>query len=189
LIFEFTNTTPQLPVGANDDNITCSIPVVTEYGVPQYLFIYAERQLPDSIKYRESKNYPAIVGLDIRFTYTNNPIGRYLSNELELWKAVRRNHHKLQYTDNLKKFEGAVLLSARDIGFWGMNQMNKGDIFELNVNVIVKPREQGTEGTGEPDATRDIRYRSPMKVTVALIYEDRMFISGTADRIAFQKIK
>jgi hypothetical protein len=183
LIFEYTSiTTPDAP---NANNLTCTVPIVTEYGIPEFLFVYAERQLPDSIPYRPD-TYPTIVGLDVRFAYTNNKLGKYLGNELELWKAVRKNHHKLKFTKELKDKEGAVLLNATDIGFWGMNRMDKSDIFELNVNVIVKPN---PKAQNEADATRDIRYGSPMKVTVALIYEDRMFISGTADRISFQKIK
>jgi hypothetical protein len=181
LIFEKSTVT--IPAAANANNLTCTVPILVEYGKPQFVFIYAERELPDSVAYRP-QHYPTIVGVDIRFAYSNIHLAKYLNDELELWKVVRKNINKGNYIKNLKKYDGAILLNTNDIGFWGMNHMEKNEMFELNFNVIVKPSPTVVE-----EAHPDVRYASPMKVTVALIYEDRMFISGTADRIAFQKIK
>ena len=111
----------------------------------------------------------------------------YLLNETEVWKATRKNHHILQSTKDLKLKEGAVLLTRADIGFWGIDEFKKSDLLELRVHAIVRQHPQ--HPAGEPLVSYNARVNSQVKLTVALIHPDRLFISGTSRAISFNKIK
>ena len=185
LIEETTSFTSN-PVVDGGQNIDCEVQLLSEYGPCDYIFVYCERKLD----YRQTfyiTRYPTIIGLDLEFVYNGKRLCSYLLNETELWKATRKNHHVLQSTKDLKLKEGAVLLTRDDIGFWGIDNFKKSDLLELRVHATV--RQHPRDPAGEPVVSYNARLNSQVKLTVALIHPDRIFISGTSRAISFNKIK
>ena len=181
--FETIQANPKAGTGDRSDDIQCPVSIRTLYGIPDYIFIYAERIVPDGIAYR-LEAYPLVKGVDFRFKYSGKQLAPYLQTEFELWKATRKNATRLTSTEELHNEKGAVFLSKRDIGFWGVDELTREEVLELEVNVTIGQRESpGDEVAPEP------RFDSPVKVKVAFIYEDRVFIAGTADQMKFIKIR
>ena len=96
-------------------NPTGIVRVYSDRGVPDWLFVYADRDLSANAVFVPENN-PLISGLEVYGrTNKDKALVTYLKDKHEIWQATLRNAHQLASDDTLLKV-GGVLLSKSDLG-------------------------------------------------------------------------
>ena len=157
------------------------ISIYTERGVPDYLFIYAERDFTPEVEYIPD-GHPMIVGLEIYGrTNTSKALSSYLNDKHEIWQATLRNAHVLQDDDVLTEI-GGVLISKEDLGSLERDQYSKLDCFDYDLKIVLENEAKGYSETG---AQETVRNASPITLHVCCIYQDQLILKGSSTNLSF----
>lgn len=160
-----------------------TVSIYSERGVPDFLFIYAERNLRDDATFIPSGN-PIIAG--ISFYGRANALKTlgfpYLISKHELWQATLRNAHYQSKAEDLYEI-GGCLLSREDLGTMERQNFRLSDPFDYDMKVTL---ENETGGSHEEQLERNL---DDITLHVCCIYEDSVILKGTAQTLTFLEEK
>ena len=159
-----------------DNSNTAIFSIYSERGVPDYLFIFAERQHDGIVE--AVVGFPIISGVDF-YGRTNNTksLCNYLFDEHEIWHATRRNSNigcDLEVLRNV----GGVLLSKEDLGTLERDEFSSKDCFDYDIKVLYK-----NETSDAPVIALDVT------ITLVTIFEDAIFLKGPNGQMTFAEEK
>ena len=162
-------------------NPTARVSIYTERGVPDWLFIYAERDFAADVEYIPEGN-PMIVGLEVYGrTNKNKALSSYLNDKHEIWQATLRNSHPLQDDDVLTE-TGGVLISKEDLGTLERDTYSKLDCFDYDLKIYLENEEQGDNESNAQEVTRNAY---PITIHVCCIYIDQLYLKGSSTNLSF----
>jgi hypothetical protein len=141
-----------------------------ERGVPDYFFIFAETQFEGNVDVERTSENPRIVGINFFGRVDNNKsLCSYLLDEDELWNATRRNSHPKALMSKLRAI-GGVLINRSDLGTLERHNFKKNDCFDYDILV---------------QYDRLLHPNIPVKVHIAVIFEDKLIFQGGVDQMNF----
>ena len=159
-----------------------TISIYSERGIPDWFFIYAERDLPDDIDYIPL-GHPIVAGVDFfARTNKNRSLCSYMINKHELWQTTRRNSHPEADLSELLGEVGGVLIGSADLGTLEFDEFGSKDCFDYDVKITLD-NEMDTNGD------IDARAANPINVTVVAIYENGVYLKGGGTSLSFVEIK
>ena len=161
------------------------VSIYTEHSVPDYFFIYAERNYPTDAAY-VAKNNPIVVGLEIYGrTNKSKALSSYLKDKHEIWQCTLRNSHPLSDDDRLLE-GGGVLISKEDVGTLERDQFSSRDNFDYDLRILLENEDGGSQ---ETDAQKAARIQYPMTLHVCCIYLDKLLLKGSTTKLSFVEVK
>ena len=164
--------TPYTTVISQGSN-SATVSIYSERGVPDYIFIFAERKKT----YIDVGN-PIISGVEFYGrTNKNKSLCNYLFDEHELWHATRRNSHAATSISDLRKV-GGVLFSRTDLGTLERDEYEEQDCFDYDVRV---------QYIDETDSTQLLT--EDVTVTVVTIYHNEISLKGPNGKMTFAEEK
>jgi hypothetical protein len=164
---KYSLITPYTRVANGVTNVTFSI--YSERGVPDFLFIFAERKVTDF-----DIGNPVISSVEFfGRTNKNKSLCDYLVSEHELWQATRRNS-SMASDMSVLQLVGGVLLSRPDLGTLERDEYENLDCFDYDVKV------QFINETSEPTLLAH-----EVTVTLVTIYHDALDLVGPNGKMTF----
>ena len=164
---------------------SATIHIYTERGVPDWLFIFAERDFADDTQYIP-EGHPMIVGLEVYGrTNKNKALSSYLNDKHEIWQATLRNAHPLS-DDNVLTEIGGVLLSKEDLGTLERDKYSTLDCFDYDLKIYLENEAQGSIETNAQEAARNAL---PITLHVCCIYQDQLYLKGSSTNLSFVESK
>ena len=158
------------------------VSIYSERGVPDYLFIFADRNLSSDATFIPSGN-PIVTGLTVYGrTNKNKALSSYLSNKHEIWQATLRNSHYQSSAEELYQV-GGCLISRADLGTLERHNYRLTDPFDYDLLVTLENEEGGT------DEQKEDRDADSITLHVCCIYEDSVILKGTAQNLSFSEEK
>jgi len=148
LIEHLYNTYPLITVHskavlAHRDNPEGRVSIYVERGVPDYFFVYAERDYPAGTAFI-ADGHPIVVGFEVYGrTNRNMALSSYLGTKEETWQATLRNSHRLAGVDGMLEVGGA-LISKEDIGTLERDEFSRVDCFDYEVRIILENEPGGS---------------------------------------------
>ena len=159
---------------------TGTVSIYSEKGVPDYLFIYAERNLSKTATYVSDTN-PVVVGIKLTGRANKHrALSSYLFSKHELWQATLRNAHYQSKAEDLYTI-GGCLISKEDLGTLERHEFTQKDCFDYDIAVSLENEEGGSE-----DQKTD-RDADSISLHVCCIYEDSLILQGTAQHLSFSE--
>ena len=164
------------------DTPTVTISIYSERGIPDWFFIFGERELPIHTDYIPEGN-PIVSGVNF-FHRTNKSrsLCDYMLSKHEVWQATRRNSHPEADMKILLEDVGGVLIGKADLGTLEFDELSNKDCFDYDI-VITLENELDTSGNV------NARVYQPITVTIAAIYENGVVLKGGGTRLSFVEIK
>ena len=158
------------------------ISIYSERGVPDYLFIFAERNLGSNTEFVPTGN-PIISGISFYGTANKNrPLSTYLNSKQEIWQATLRNAHYLCKAEDLYNV-GGCLIGRDDLGTLERHDYSVSDPFDYSIRITL---ENELGGTVLQKTTRDLE---SISVSAYCIYEESVSLKGTAQNLSFTEEK
>ena len=156
-----------------------TVSIYSERGVPDFLFIYAERNLRDDSTFIPSGN-PIITGLSFygRANARKTLGFPYLISKHELWQATLMNSHYQIKAEDLYEI-GGWLVSREDLGTMERQDFRLSEPFDYDMKVTLENE------TGGSDTEQTQRNTDDITLHVCCIYEDSVILKGTAQNLAF----
>jgi hypothetical protein len=134
--------------------------------------VFAETQFKDGYVERTSEN-PRIKGVNFFARVDNTKsLCSYLLDEEQLWNATRRNSHPKASMSKLRAI-GGVLLNRADLGTLERDDFQPNDCFDFDIEILF-------------DRTHLLNQATlPVKIHLAVIFEDKLIFQGGVDQMSF----
>ena len=179
-MLQYKGVTPQ-GLGQHDTP-TVTISIYSERGIPDWFFIYAERNLPQDTDHIPDGN-PIVAGLNFfARTNKNRSLCDYMLSKHELWQTTRRNSHPEADLKTLLTEVGGVLVGKADLGTLEFDELGRKDCFDYDIAITL-------ENEVDEYGIIDDRVANPITVTVVAIYENGVVLKGGGTRLSFVEIK
>ena len=164
------------------DTPTVTISIYSERGIPDWFFIYAERDFPQDIDYIPL-GHPIIAGLNFfARANKNRSLCDYMLSKHELWQTTRRNSHPEADLRSLLTEVGGVLIGKADLGTLELDELGRSDCFDYDIAISL-------ENEVDPSGDIPLRVSYPITVTICAIYENGVVLKGGGTRLSFVEIK
>ena len=163
--------------GADGDTI--SIKCITNYGLPDYVFIRLEREYTNTLSHVDFE--PVITELKMKiYGQDVKTVSNYDKNQI--YHLTRRNSNYRADTVYNARYYGAVLLSRNDLGnFSTWSQKERIDNFEVEFSAKYDEHHPAKYLS---EAIRTEITDTPIKIKVLFAYKNHSF-SGTAHNCRF----